>query len=101
MANGADLLNGVRISTTNVEDDLSNNTDNEQVRVPHPDPTITMNTPFSVLPGDPFSYTITYQNLNRACARDAYVIHTLPDVFPTGTPDGQSDILLSSITTTT
>lgn len=98
---GTNLTNGVQVSTTNVEDDLTNNTDDETVSTPFPDPTVSITGPASVLPGDVYQYYMVYQNNNRACANNTYVIQSMPDVFPTGTPDGNSDISLSSISVNT
>ena len=42
-----------------------------------------------------------YANLNRACANNVSVVQRMPDVYPVGFPDGQSDVIVTSISVNT
>lgn len=73
MTNGAEIGNGIP------EEPDYENTSSQPVTVPYPDVTIKIDTPATVLPGQSFPYTITYNNVNRTCGENAYIVHTLPD----------------------
>lgn len=100
--NGTELTNGAEIGNTIPEEPIWDNTDSQPVVVPHPDVTVSIDVPPTVLPGETFPYIIDYRNLNRTCAEDTYFVHTLADdlVMPAETAgqDTDPDVEFASIT---
>lgn len=97
---GTTLINGASISTQDMDENLADNIDDQNIQTPLPDVSVQINTPQSAFPGTSFDYSVVYQNNARACASDAYVLHTIPDILPTGS-NGLGDITIDGLSTTT
>ncbi|GHU07899.1 hypothetical protein FACS189431_3210 [Alphaproteobacteria bacterium] len=96
VAYGTLLSNTVVISTTDIDEDLSNNTASASGTTPTPDPFVlkTASSPI-VLPGEQFSYKIRYGNTANEQATGVYLVDGLPDI----NADGKTDITITSVDT--
>gem|GEM_PF-5853672 len=88
--NGSDLYNFALVENSVFENTDFTNTGGVKVHIPDADPTISINLPAMAIPGENFTYNISYRNTTRPSGAGVYVIHKLPDY-------SGSDIKLLSI----
>jgi uncharacterized repeat protein (TIGR01451 family) len=92
VAPGTSLTNGASVSTSTGEDDTDNNADDAPVRVPLPDPTVTLAVDAVVLSGASTTTVVGWQNTTRADGGATGLVLSLPDVDG----DGDVDVTLAS-----
>lgn len=97
---GTAVDNVAEVDTETSQDSEDKNTDDSKTKIPFPDMTTTVTGSPTVIPGESTSYTINYQNTARTCAKDAYIVHRLPDAVPQ-TPDGRADMKITHISANT
>lgn len=95
---GDDVINDATVITSNPEDDETNNSDNSETQVPYPDLTIDIDWNEMITQWESFGYNISYSNLSRKCASNAYFVHKIPDDIPAG-GDWIWDFKITSVNT--
>ncbi|MEJ5197810.1 MAG: hypothetical protein WHX53_02695 [Anaerolineae bacterium] len=75
---GATLVNVARISTATTESDMTNNESRASLIVACPDLSLVKSGPYTVQPGEPLTYTLTYNNRGMVAAEGVQISDTLP-----------------------
>lgn len=75
---GANLINTARISATSPEADTSNNEGRASLIIACPDLSLIKSGPYTAQPGEPVTYTLTYNNRGMVVAEGVQISDTLP-----------------------